>query len=201
MLSTISSRILKSLGWTLEVNLPDIKKFVVIAAPHTSNWDFPLGILTVWALKLKVTWMGKHSLFRWPFGWFFRALGGTAVHRNSGKNYIAQMTDLFDQSENLVLALAPEGTRSKTDHWKTGFYYIARAANVPILLGGFDYQRKCISVSGLIYPGDDIEADFEKLRSAYADKHGKNPENTSLIRVRPQKPPGSLQNRANEPKE
>lgn len=185
MLSAISSWILKLFGWSLQINLPDIKKFVVIAAPHTSNWDFPLGILTVWALKLKVTWMGKHSLFGWPLGWFFRAIGGTAVHRNSGKNYIMQMSELFENSENLVLALAPEGTRSKTDHWKTGFYYIARAANVPIMMGSFDYQNKILGLDGLIYPGDDIEADFEKIRNIYANKHGKNPENTSLIRVRP----------------
>lgn len=190
MLSTISAWILKSLGWSIHVNLPDVKKYVVIAAPHTSNWDFPLGILAVWTLKLKVTWMGKHSLFRWPVGWFLRAIGGTPVHRDSGKKYIAQMTELFDKSESLVLALAPEGTRSKTDHWKTGFYFIARAANVPILMGSFDYKRKILGLSGLIYPGDDIEADFEKIRSAYADKHGKNPENTSLIRVRTKKTAG-----------
>lgn len=166
------------------MDLPELKKYVVIAAPHTSNWDFPLGILTAKALRLKVTWLGKHSMFRWPFGWFFRAIGGTAIRRDTGQNYIAQMTELFKQSESMILALAPEGTRSKTDHWKTGFHYIARAANVPVALGSFDYENKLLSLSDLLYPSDDIEADFIQLRNLYKNKHGKNPENTSLIRVR-----------------
>ena len=116
MLAAISARILRLLGWSIQAELPDIKKYIVIAAPHTSNWDFPLGILAVWALRLKVTWMGKHSLFHWPFGWFFRAIGGTAVHRGSGKNYIAQMSELFERSDEMVLALAPEGTRLSLIH-------------------------------------------------------------------------------------
>lgn len=187
MLSAISAWILKILGWKIQVDLPNFKKFVVIAAPHTSNWDFPLGILTVKALKLKVTWMGKHSLFKWPFGWFFRAIGGTPIHRNKAQNYIAQMTELFESSDELVLALAPEGTRGKTDHWKTGFHYIARAANVPVLMGYFDYENKVIGIRDLLYPGEDIEADFEKIRQVYGPIRGKNPEKTSDIRVRPKK--------------
>lgn len=185
MLSNISAWILKLLGWTVQKDLPELKKYVLIAAPHTSNWDFPLGILTAKALGLKVTWMGKHSLFRRPFGWFFRALGGTPVHRKTARNYIVQMTELFEQSDELILALAPEGTRSKTDHWKTGFHYIARAANVPIVMGHFDYKNKLVSVSHLLYPGDDIEADFIKIRQLYENVRGKNPENTSIIGVRP----------------
>jgi 1-acyl-sn-glycerol-3-phosphate acyltransferase len=185
MLAAISAWILKRFGWSIQVCIPDLKKFIVIAAPHTSNWDFFWGILVVWLLKLKVTWMGKHSLFYWPLGWFFRAIGGTPVHRNSSKNYIAQMSELFEKSESLILALAPEGTRSKTDHWKTGFYYIARAAGVPILMGCFDYENRRLIIGDLLYPTEDIEADFEKIRRVYQDKRGKNPQNTSLIRVRP----------------
>mgnify|MGYP001548943957 CR=1 FL=1 len=184
MISSIATWILKIFGWKIDVDLPNLKKFVVIAAPHTSNWDFPLGILTVKALKLDVTWMGKHSLFRWPFGWFFRAIGGTPVRRDKAYNYIAQMTDLFEKSDELILALAPEGTRSKTDHWKTGFHYIARAANVPILMGYFDYANKVIGIHDLLYPGDDIEADFEKIRKLYGNWEGKNPEKAGDIRVR-----------------
>jgi len=184
MLSRLSMWILISLGWTIRADLPDVKKFVVIAAPHTSNWDFPLGILTAKAIKLKAHWMGKHTLFRWPYGWLFRALGGTPVNREGGYNYIKQMTELFERSEQLALALAPEGTRSKMDHWKTGFHYIARAANVPILMGYLDFGNKQVGVGGLFYPSGDIDADFEIIRQFYASRRGKNPENASLIKVR-----------------
>ena len=184
MLSQLSLWILKRLGWTIQAELPDIKKFVIIAAPHTSNWDFPLGILTAKALRLKVTWLGKHSIFRWPFGWFFRAIGGTPVKRDRGQNYIRQMTELFDRSENLILALAPEGTRSPRDHWKTGFHYIARAVNVPIVMGHLDFGQKRVGLGMVLVPSEDIEADFAKIREYYKDKRGKNPDNESLIRIR-----------------
>ena len=184
MLSRLSMWILQSLGWTVRADLPAVKKYVVIAAPHTSNWDFPLGIITAKALKLKVHWMGKHTLFRWPYGWFFRAIGGTPVQRDAGQNYIRQMTELFEQSEQLVLALAPEGTRSRIDHWKTGFHYIARAVNVPISMAYMDYENKRVGIGELLYPGEDIEADFTRIRQFYADKRGRNPENESLIQVR-----------------
>ncbi|MGA9572994.1 MAG: lysophospholipid acyltransferase family protein [Lysobacterales bacterium] len=187
MLARFSQWILEKLGWSLDVELPDIDKYVAIAAPHTSNWDFPLGILTVWAISVKVSWLGKHSLFRWPYGWYFRAIGGVPVRRDSGQNYIQQMTELFNNSEHLVLALAPEGTRSKTDHWKTGFHTIARAANVPILMGYFDYPNKQVGIGGMFYPTDDIEADFKTIRDFYKDRRGKNPEKESLIRVRKKK--------------
>jgi 1-acyl-sn-glycerol-3-phosphate acyltransferase len=169
------------------LDLPDLKKYVVIAAPHTSNWDFLLGILFAKASNLQVTWLGKHSIFRWPFGWFFRALGGTPVHRNKGRNYIDQMTDLFNRSEHLILALAPEGTRSKTDHWKTGFLYIARAAQVPIVLGFMDYGNKQVGMCNTYYPGDSIETDFENIKQFYADIRGKFPEQESLIQMRERK--------------
>jgi 1-acyl-sn-glycerol-3-phosphate acyltransferase len=184
MLKRIPKAILKLFGWKLDVVLPKEKKFILIGAPHTSNWDFPLGILYSRAIRLKVQWMGKHTLFRWPYGWFFRAIGGTAVHRESGKNYIVQMTDLFEHSEQLVLALAPEGTRTKTDHWKTGFYYIARAANVPIAMGYLDFGNKQVGIGDLFYPTDDINADFEYIRQFYANRRGKNPEKESLINMR-----------------
>jgi len=176
--------ILTTLGWEIHVSLPDTKKFVVIAAPHTSNWDFPLGILVIKALKLDVKWIGKHTIFRWPFAALFRALGGTPVDRTQSLNVIRQTTDLFNQSENLIFALAPEGTRSKTDHWKTGFYHIAKAANVPIALGYLDFGKKQVGVHDSFYPGVDIEADFIRIAEYYKDKQGKNPENTSLIRVK-----------------
>lgn len=189
MLSRISRWLLTSLGWTIEDELPDFGKYVIIVAPHTSNWDFLLGILTARALKLKVSWLGKHSIFRQPFGWIFRALGGIPVNRDKGQNYIRQLAELFDRSERLILALAPEGTRSGTDHWKTGFHYIARAAHVPIVFGHLDYGRKLVGFSGkVLIPGEDIDADFKIIRDYYKDKRGKNPENESLIKVREKTP-------------
>jgi len=179
----LSMWILTALGWEIHADFPDAKKYVIIAAPHTSNWDFPLGIMAVKAIKLDVRWIGKHTIFRWPFGWLFRALGGIPVVRGQSLHLIEQMADLFEQSDQLIFALAPEGTRSKTDHWKTGFYYIARAARVPIALGYLDFGKKQVGANTVIYPGDDIEADFKLIREYYRDKHGKNPENESLIQV------------------
>ena len=184
MISRLSMWILTTLGWEIHADFPDLEKYVIIAAPHTSNWDFPLGILVIKALRIDVSWIGKHTIFRWPFGWFFRALGGTPVDRGKSLNVIQQTTDLFNQSENLIFALAPEGTRSKTDHWKTGFYHIARAAKVPIAFGYLDFGKKQVGVRDSFYPGDDIEADFQLIAEYYKDKQGKNPENTSLIRVK-----------------
>ena len=184
MLSRLSKLILRTLGWRVTADLPDFRKYVAIAAPHTSNWDFPLGILAARAIKLEIHWMGKHSLFYWPWGWFFRAIGGTPVHRGQNQNYIRQMSELFSRSENLVLALAPEGTRGKTDHWKTGFHYIARAAKVPIVMAYLDFAHKEVGIGEILYPGDDIEADFEQIREYYSDKQGRNPSQASLIQIR-----------------
>ena len=184
MLSRLSMWILNALGWHIRDDLPAFKKYVAIAAPHTSNWDFPLGILAAKAVKLDIHWMGKHSLFYWPWGWFFRAIGGTPVDRGQAHDYIRQMTELFNHSEQLVLALAPEGTRSRTNHWKTGFHYIARAANVPIVMAYLDFSQKEVGFGGILHPGDDIEADFAQIRKFYAGKLGKNPLQASLIRVR-----------------
>ncbi len=190
--------ILKTLGWRIKADLPEFEKYVAIAAPHTSNWDFPLGIIAAKAIRLEVRWMGKHSLFYWPWGWFFRAIGGTPVHREQAHNYIRQMAELFSRSERLVLALAPEGTRGKTDHWKTGFHYIARAANVPIVMAYLDFGNKEVGIGGVLYPGENIEADFEQIRQYYEGKQGKNPEQASLIQVR-QKTQDGLEHRRNKP--
>ena len=184
MLSRLSLWILNQLGWKVHAEFPDVKKYVVIAAPHTSNWDFPLGILAAKAVNLDIYWLGKQALFRWPWGWFFRALGGTPVYREQSLNLSQEMAELFARCEHLVLALAPEGTRKKTDHWKTGFYYIARAAHVPIVLGYLDHGHKQVGIGGVFYPGNDIEADFNHIRQFYKNMRGKIPENESLIEVR-----------------
>jgi len=184
MLARLSTWILAALGWEVHLDLPKVNKYIIIAAPHTSNWDFLIGILAIKARQLDVRWIGKHTIFRWPFGSLFRALGGTPVDRAKSLNLIQQMTDLFEQSEQLIIALAPEGTRSKTDHWKTGFYHIARAANVPIAMGYLDFRKKHVGVGDNFYPGDDIEADFKLIGEFYKDKQGKNPHNESLVQIK-----------------
>jgi 1-acyl-sn-glycerol-3-phosphate acyltransferase len=183
MRSYLSSLILKLLGWRTSADFPDVKKYVIVAAPHTSNWDFPLGILAAKALKLKAHWIGKHTIFRWPFGWFFRAIGGTPVNRDSSQDLIKQIAEAFNRSDQFVLALAPDGTRSKADHWKTGFWHIAKAAKVPIALAYLDFGNKKVGLGGTFYPSDDIEKDFELIREFFKGHRGKNPANESLIQL------------------
>lgn len=185
MRARLATWILRRLGWAIQADDPGFAKYVLIAAPHTSNWDFPLGIAAAWALGLDAHWLGKHTLFRWPYGWFFRALGGIPVRRDQARNLIPAIADIFARSERLILALAPEGTRGRTDHWKTGFYHIARAAGVPIVMAYLDYGKKQVGIGGAFYPGDDMEAVFTRIRAFYADRRGKRPENESDIRPRP----------------
>ena len=185
MRAWLSNKILKWLGWTIEADDPGVGKYVLIVAPHTSNWDFPLGLAAAWALRLDARWLGKHTLFCWPYGWFFRLMGGIPVRRDQARNLIPAIADIFARSERLILGLAPEGTRRKTDHWKTGFYHIARAAGVPIVMGYLDHGRKQVGIGGAFLPGDDIEEVFCRIREFYAGKRGKHPENESDIRDRP----------------
>jgi len=184
MLSRLSSWLLKILGWTIHADYPDTGKYVLIVAPHTSNWDFLLGLVASKSLDLGAGWIGKHTIFHWPFGWFFRAIGGIPVDRENAANLIQQMADLFDQSDRLILALAPEGTRARKTYWKTGFYHIARAAKVPIAMAYLDYGKKQIGLGGAFYPGDDIEDTFAEIRRFYQGRRGKYPEQESLIQPR-----------------
>ncbi len=131
MIKSFSNFFLKLLGWHVLPNSISQKKYIIIGAPHTSNWDFPLALLALSAMGVRFSWIGKHSLFNPPFGGFFRFLGGIPVNRNIRLSFIDNMTLLFNENDNLKLAIAPEGTRSKKNHWKTGFYYIAVAARVP----------------------------------------------------------------------
>lgn len=189
MLPRTCSKLLKSLGWTLHNDYPGVNKYVLVAAPHTSNWDFPLGLVGSWALELDASWIGKHTLFKKPQGWLFRALGGIPIDRRQSSDLIQQMTDLFNRSEKLILALAPEGTRGQTDHWKSGFYYIARAARVPIAMAYLDYGKKQLGIGGGFSPTDDIQETFQRIRDFYKDRKGKFPEKASLIQ--PRQKPGS----------
>lgn len=185
MLKKISQFILSALGWQLDARLPTEKKFVIIGAFHTSNWDFPLGILGLWALGLKASWVGKHTLFRGPLGPIFKLMGGIPVDRTVHTGFIRRIAELYDSREQMALTIAAEGTRSKTEHWKTGFYFIAVEAKVPIALGYLDYAKKKLGVGATLYPCGDIKKDFEIIHGFYQDKAGLRPENQGPIALPP----------------
>ncbi len=165
------------LGWKIENEFPKHpKKYIVIAAPHTSWVDFPIAILTRMSLGTMVHFVGKNSLFKWPFGYFFRALGGTPVDRTKNNNLVDAIIDIFNNKEEFRLGLSPEGTRKKVETWKTGFYYIAKGANVPIVMATLDFENKKVKISVPYYTTDDKEADFRHFKDFYKNIKGKNPE-------------------------
>jgi 1-acyl-sn-glycerol-3-phosphate acyltransferase len=176
---------LRFFGWKVEGAVPDIPKMVMIAAPHTSNWDFPITMFLSLALDRKVYWMGKKSLFKKPFGSIMRWFGGIAVDRSQANNAVAQMVDVYDSSDELIVIIPPEGTRGHVSYWKTGFYHIAHGANVPIVLGFVDYGRKAGGIGPTIYPTGDLESDMFAIQSFYATVTAKYPDKSSVARVDP----------------
>jgi len=165
------------LGWKLVVYFPkNLKKYVIIAAPHTSWQDFPIGILARNTSGIKINFIGKDSLFKGPFGFIFRSLGGTPVDRSQSNNLVDAIVDVFNSKEEFRLALLPEGTRKKVERWKTGFYYIAKGAKVPIVMATLDFGKKQVKISEPYYPTDDIQKDFEYFKSFYIGVLGKKPE-------------------------
>ena len=167
----------KLLGWKLVGNFPShLKKYVVIAAPHTSWHDFPIAILARNVSGEKINFIGKDSLFKGPFGWFFKWLGGAPVDRSKNNNLVDAIVDIFNSREEFRLGLSPEGTRKKVEKWKTGFYYIAKGANVPIVMATLDFGKKQVKVSDPYLPTDDMEKDFAYFHSFYEGVQGKNPE-------------------------
>lgn len=179
----LSRWVLRLIGWRMEGQLPG-PKCVLIGAPHTSNWDFPIGMLLFWSLDLDARWVAKHTIFRWPIRGLLRALGGIPLDRTNTENFVNQMVERFANSERLVFALAPEGTRKHTDYWRSGFYWIAHGASVPIALAYADYARKVGGIGPSFMPSGDIDSDMEKIRAFYADKVGKHPEKLGTIRLR-----------------
>jgi len=175
--------LLEFLGWTLEGAKPQQERYVLIAAPHTSNWDFPLMLAFAAAFDIRVTWMGKHSLFFPPVGWIMRMMGGMPIIRDKNRNVVASMVEVFKHSSQLVLVVPTEGTRDRTEHWKSGFYHIARKAEVPIVLSYLDYGRKVGGFGPEIVPTGDIPADMKVIRDFYDGKKGRYPEKFSPVRL------------------
>ncbi len=176
LLRAFSIAFLKLAGWKVEGALPaHAGKAVLIAAPHTSNWDLPYTLMVAFVLRLNVYWMGKDTLFNFPFGPIMRWLGGIAVNRREATNLVAASADAIRAATGpLHLIVPPEGTRSKTRYWKTGFYYIAVTAGVPIIMAYMDYAQKRSGLGPLLQPSGDIEADMVTVKAFYAPFKGKN---------------------------
>jgi len=169
----LSLFLMKILGWKRIGRLPVEKRYVMIAAPHTSNWDLFYGMIMNLSFKNDVRWMGKKELFRFPFGGIMKWLGGIPVDRSRSGNLVAGMVDEFKRRESLVIAVSPEGSRSRVNTWKTGFYHIARGAGVPVLTAFLDYEKKEAGYGPLFTPGDDIRSDMELIMDFYRNIEGR----------------------------
>jgi len=176
LLRGFSVAFLRLAGWSVEGRLPpEATKSVFIAAPHTSNWDLPYTLMVAFALRLNPYWMGKHTIFKAPFGPLMRWLGGIAVNREQSNNLVAASAQAIRESDGPVqLIVPPEGTRSKTRYWKTGFYYIAQTAGVPIVMAYMDYSTKRSGLGPLFQPTGDVDADMAAIKAFYAPFKGKN---------------------------
>jgi 1-acyl-sn-glycerol-3-phosphate acyltransferase len=177
VLRVLSKVFLKLAGWKITGSLPpDAKKSVLIAAPHTSNWDLPYTLMVCFVLGLKVYWMGKQQLFKPPFRGVMMWLGGLPVNREQSNNLVAASSEAIMNADGpLQLIVPPEGTRSGVRRWKTGFYYIALGAQVPIVMAFMDYEKKISGLGPAFYPSGDIDADMLKIKAFYAPFKGKNP--------------------------
>ncbi len=170
---TLGRAYLRLTGWRIEGTFPADPKYVVIVAPHTSNWDFPLGVAVVFAVELRISWLAKHSMFRTPFKRCLRWLGGIPVNRNASHGVVADCVRAFATAPALMLALAPEGTRKGVSQWKSGFYRIAVQAGVPILPVGFDYRERVVRVMPLFQPSGNLEQDLPLIQDRFRNMHGR----------------------------
>jgi 1-acyl-sn-glycerol-3-phosphate acyltransferase len=162
-------------GWGIEGNFPDLPRLVVAVAPHTSNWDFLHGAAAMFALDLKLSFIGKHTLFVWPFSAFLRWMGGIPVDRSAAHGVVGEAIETFRVRRAHLLVIAPEGTRRKVERFKTGFLHIARGAGVPVVLIGLDYATRTIRIGPVFEVGGDIEAERAKVEAHFAAIPGRHP--------------------------
>ena len=167
-------------GWQFEGQLPDEPKFVIIVAPHTSNWDFPLGVMALFSLGFRVSFLGKHTIFKWPLGIFMRWLGGIPVERAIKRDRVAESITAFNGTDKLILVIAPEGTRTLVPKWKTGFYHVAHGAHVPIVPIAFDFGRKVVAIGPAFHTTGDAEGDIPRLKEFFRGVVARHPENFQL---------------------
>jgi len=172
----LGSALLAIFGWRVDGTFPDRRKFVAIIAPHTSNWDFFFGICAIFAVGIRVSWIGKHTLFRWPFGRVMRWLGGTPVDREMSSGRVDRTIALIEQRESFILGVSPEGTRRRVARWRSGFYHVAVGAGVPILLTHLDYSRRVVGVGPTFEPTGDEQADLDSIRAFYDVRWARHPQ-------------------------
>ncbi|MDC0603179.1 1-acyl-sn-glycerol-3-phosphate acyltransferase [Aliiglaciecola sp.] len=171
----VGKTVLATLGWQFEGQFPDHKKMVIIVGPHTSNWDFVIGLAVVFSVRLKISFFGKHSIFIPPFRSLLVRWGGIPIERSKSHGVVSQMAEQVKQADKILLCGAPEGTRSKIFPWKTGFIQIAANANVPVFMIGFDYKAKIIKLGPIFLPSSDIQSEMLKVYDFYAKVHAKYP--------------------------
>jgi len=175
VLYAVAWLILRLTGWRTSGSPPDLPKYVIIGAPHTSNWDFVLCIVFAFAFRRKIFWMGKHSLFRFPFSPLFRWMGGIPIDRTKPHGVVAQTIEKFNSTDRLIIVLAPEGARKRVTKWKTGFYHVAHGAGIPISVAFLDYKRRLCGFGPLLTPTGDIDADMRRITAFYATITGRHP--------------------------
>jgi 1-acyl-sn-glycerol-3-phosphate acyltransferase len=184
----VGKGLLTVIGWKIEGQLPDAPKCVCIGAHHTSTWDVPIflaaaAVLSDGFVYFKPRWLGKHTIFQSPLGPLARWLGGIPVNRMVGHHIVKTVLQAFKENDEFVFVLAPEGTRKKVSHWKGGFYFIAKAAHVPIVCGFLDYKRKVTGIGPIIMPSGDVEADMAKMRAFYSTIAAKYPDRAGEVRL------------------
>jgi len=180
LLQRFGSSMLRLLGWRFDGCLPNIPKQVVIVAPHTSNWDFILGLMTVFALDIRAHWIGKHTIFVPPFGRLMEWLGGIPVNRSLPNDLVKETTKRFAAEEKFLLGLAPEGTRGRVEKWKQGYYRIAVGAGIPIVCAALDYRTRTIIFDAAITPSGDLARDFARIREFFVGVTPRFPEKFHL---------------------
>jgi 1-acyl-sn-glycerol-3-phosphate acyltransferase len=173
----LATFVLKLIGWKISGEIPkEVKKAVLIQAPHTSLWDFVIGRIVFWHYGYPIKLLIKKEAFTFPFGGFMKALGGIPVNRKKNERMVDAVARMVDEHEHIILVITPEGTRTRVDHWKRGFYYIALKAKVPIALGWIDYPDKRGGIGPLMYPSGDFDKDFKEIEDFYRGFRGRNPE-------------------------
>lgn len=185
ILRRLAGAVLRAIGWNSVLVPPPAPKGIIVVYPHTSNWDFIIGVLYKVGVGLPARWMGKDTLFRWPLRRLFVRLGGIPINRRERSGFVAALLAEFDRQDWMWLAVAPEGTRSRTDHWKSGFYRIAVAGKLPVGLGYIDYPTRTIGIDTYLELTGDPEQDFARIRAFYADKRGRRPGNAGDITLKP----------------
>lgn len=183
LLRAFATLVLRLAGWSLVGEVPPAARSVVLAYPHTSNWDYVWGVLGCWAFGVSPSWLGKHTLFRWPFGAFMRWTGGIPVDRRAPQGLVHAVADAMRRPEGMLLLVPPEGTRARVERWRSGFYWIAREADAVIVCGIMDYLHRHAGYGAVVRPSDDARADMDQIRAGYREVFPKDPSGVSPILI------------------